>query len=77
MRAPEIDQFPAMELAKSYEPADIESRWYPEWEARGYFGAGLDTAKAEAFCILLPPPNVTGTVSYTHLDVYKRQAPFS
>ena len=66
MRAPEIDQFPAMELAKSYEPADIESRWYPEWEARGYFGAGLDTAKAEAFCILLPPPNVTGTLHMGH-----------
>ena len=68
-----------MELAKSFEPADIERRWYPEWEARGYFGAGLDTDKkpADAFCILLPPPNVTGTlhmghgfnpVSYTHLS---------
>jgi len=57
-----------MELAKSFEPADIERRWYPEWEARGYFGAGLDTDKqpADAFCILLPPPNVTGTLHMGH-----------
>jgi hypothetical protein len=32
-----------MELAKSFEPAEIERRWYPEWESRGYFAAGLDT----------------------------------
>jgi valyl-tRNA synthetase len=57
-----------MELAKSFEPADIERRWYPEWEARGYFGAGLDTDKKpeDAFCILLPPPNVTGTLHMGH-----------
>ena len=56
----------AMELAKSFEPAEIERRWYPEWEARGYFNAGLDTEKSAAFCILLPPPNVTGTLHMGH-----------
>ena len=55
-----------MELAKSFEPADIERRWYPEWEARGYFDAGLDTTNPNAFCILLPPPNVTGTLHMGH-----------
>jgi valyl-tRNA synthetase len=55
-----------MELAKSFEPADIERRWYPEWEARGYFDAGLDKNKTDAFCILLPPPNVTGTLHMGH-----------
>jgi len=55
-----------MELAKSFEPADIERRWYPDWEARGYFAAGLDTAKSDNFCILLPPPNVTGTLHMGH-----------
>ncbi|MBA4741181.1 MAG: valine--tRNA ligase [Azoarcus sp.] len=55
-----------MELAKSFEPAAIESRWYPEWESRGYFDAGLDKSKSEAFCILLPPPNVTGTLHMGH-----------
>ncbi|NLF54703.1 MAG: valine--tRNA ligase, partial [Thauera phenolivorans] len=55
-----------MELAKSFEPADIERRWYPEWESRGYFDAGLDTSNDNAFCILLPPPNVTGTLHMGH-----------
>jgi len=55
-----------MELAKSFEPADIERRWYPDWEAKGYFNAGLDTQNPNAFCILLPPPNVTGTLHMGH-----------
>ncbi|MDX8386865.1 MAG: valine--tRNA ligase [Gallionella sp.] len=60
-----------MELAKSFAPKDIESHWYPEWEKAGYFNAGLDPAKQkndtqESFCILLPPPNVTGTLHMGH-----------
>ena len=38
-----------MELAKSFEPAAIEARWYPAWESSGYFKAGLDPAKAGSF----------------------------
>ncbi len=55
-----------MELSKSFEPKDIEGRWYPHWEEAGYFKAGLDTSKKENFCILLPPPNVTGTLHMGH-----------
>ena len=55
-----------MELAKSFEPKVIESHWYPQWEQSGYFKAGLDTANQENFCILLPPPNVTGTLHMGH-----------
>ena len=55
-----------MELAKSFEPAAIEARWYPRWESSGYFGAGLDKSNPNAFCILLPPPNVTGTLHMGH-----------
>jgi valyl-tRNA synthetase len=55
-----------MELAKSFEPADIERRWYPLWESRSYFAAGADTSKTDNFCILLPPPNVTGTLHMGH-----------
>jgi len=55
-----------MELAKAFEPADIERRWYPEWESRNYFAAGVDASKADNFCILLPPPNVTGTLHMGH-----------
>jgi len=55
-----------MELAKSFDPKDIEARWYHEWENAGYFKAGLDTTKQDNFCILLPPPNVTGTLHMGH-----------
>ena len=55
-----------MNLEKSFEPKNIESRWYPKWEESGYFKAGLDPNKSEAFCILLPPPNVTGTLHMGH-----------
>ena len=55
-----------MELEKSFEPKHIESRWYPVWENSGYFKAGLDPHKSESFCILLPPPNVTGTLHMGH-----------
>ncbi len=57
-----------MTLAKSFDPAEIENRWYPQWESSGYFCAGLDTSKTKenSFCILLPPPNVTGTLHMGH-----------
>ncbi len=55
-----------MELAKSFEPAEIERRWYAKWEQSGYFKAGLDKSNPNAFCILLPPPNVTGTLHMGH-----------
>ena len=55
-----------MELAKSFDPKDIEARWYPQWEQSGYFKAGLDPNKTESFCIQLPPPNVTGTLHMGH-----------
>ncbi len=54
-----------MELAKAYEPADIEQYWRSEWEQRGYFTATLDEAKP-SFAIQLPPPNVTGTLHMGH-----------
>ncbi|MES2562527.1 MAG: valine--tRNA ligase, partial [Pseudomonadota bacterium] len=56
----------AGELAKSFEPSAIESRWYPVWEENGYFKAGLDPAKPRSYSILLPPPNVTGTLHMGH-----------
>ncbi len=54
------------ELAKSFDPKTIESHWYEFWESRGYYAAGLDQAKTSNFCILLPPPNVTGTLHMGH-----------
>jgi valyl-tRNA synthetase len=63
---------PALEsLSKSFEPAQIEAHWGPEWEARGYGMAGhkgTQVAKhgAPSFAIQLPPPNVTGTLHMGH-----------
>jgi valyl-tRNA synthetase len=54
-----------MELAKSFEPAEIEKFWREEWEKRGYFAATTDAEKP-SFSIQLPPPNVTGTLHMGH-----------
>lgn len=53
-------------LAKSFDPKTIESKWYEFWEGKGFYAAGLDTSKQDNFCILLPPPNVTGTLHMGH-----------
>jgi valyl-tRNA synthetase len=55
----------AKELAKSFDPHEIEARWYPFWESRGYFKAEFDPKRA-SFSIQLPPPNVTGTLHMGH-----------
>jgi valyl-tRNA synthetase len=51
-------------LDKSFNPGGIEQRWYQRWEAAGYFEhRNHDTP---AYCIQLPPPNVTGTLHMGH-----------
>ncbi len=54
------------ELAKSFDPKAIESQWYAFWESKGYYAAGLNPDVNDNFCILLPPPNVTGTLHMGH-----------
>jgi len=61
----DLNAAPASELAKSFDPAAIEARWAPIWEARGYFSAGTDPAKP-SFSIQLPPPNRTGILHMGH-----------
>ena len=53
-------------FSKPFNPKDIESHWYQFWESKGFYQAGLDNHKKNAFCILLPPPNVTGTLHMGH-----------
>ena len=53
------------ELAKGYEPHDVEKRWYAEWEAKGYFRAE-DTSDKKPYSIVIPPPNVTGALHMGH-----------
>src|SRR4029077_4291813 len=54
-----------MELAKSFDPHEVERRWYPVWESRGYFAHSAAAGK-RPYCIQLPPPNVTGTLHMGH-----------
>jgi len=59
------------QLTKSFEPQEIESRWYAVWEQRGYFRGGQHvepaTGRSSApFVIQFPPPNVTGTLHMGH-----------
>ena len=50
-------------MEKSFEPGHIESKWYAAWEASGDF---KPSGQGEPYCILLPPPNVTGTLHMGH-----------
>jgi valyl-tRNA synthetase len=59
-------QIPQSELNKSFDPKTIESKWYEFWEGKGYYAAGLNPEVKENFSILLPPPNVTGTLHMGH-----------
>ncbi len=51
-------------LDKSFDPAAVEQRWYSQWETRGYFRHR--DHQTPAYCIQLPPPNVTGTLHMGH-----------
>lgn len=53
-----------MELAKSFNPGQIENHWYSVWESAGYF-MPTETG-GNPYCIMLPPPNVTGTLHMGH-----------
>ncbi|MGI9219860.1 MAG: valine--tRNA ligase [Woeseiaceae bacterium] len=70
-------------MDKSYQPTDIEQRVYARWEKNGYFAAQGD---GEPYCIMIPPPNVTGTLHMGHafqdtimdaLTRYKRMMGYS
>src|SRR5262245_3312298 len=52
-------------IADRYEPSAVEERWYPEWDRRGYFGADAKS-KRKPFSIVIPPPNVTGSLHWGH-----------
>ena len=66
MTTPTQNSNPARELAKSFDPKSIESQWYAFWENNGFYAAGLKPEVKDNFCILLPPPNVTGTLHMGH-----------
>ena len=52
------------ELPKTFDPGPIEARWYAHWEAHGLFRP--DRPDAEPWTIVMPPPNVTGSLHIGH-----------
>jgi valyl-tRNA synthetase len=54
------------ELAKGYEHREVEARWYPFWQERGYFHGDENDRTRPPFSIVLPPPNVTGSLHLGH-----------
>ena len=54
------------ELAKAYESKQVESRWYQAWEAGGLFHAPEHLGGKKPYCIVIPPPNVTGALHMGH-----------
>ncbi|HEY4403927.1 MAG TPA: class I tRNA ligase family protein, partial [Xanthobacteraceae bacterium] len=56
-----------MTIDKTYQPSDVEGRIYQAWEQAGAFKAGRpERAQAEAYSIVIPPPNVTGSLHMGH-----------
>ncbi len=75
----------AGELNSVYDPKEVEEKWYRLWEEKKYFHANVDDDR-EPFCIVIPPPNVTGQLHMGHaldetlqdiLIRYKRMAGFN
>jgi valyl-tRNA synthetase len=57
------DSNPDNNLATTYDPAAIEAHWYAKWEESGYF---KPSGTGEPFTIMIPPPNVTGSLHMGH-----------
>ena len=54
-------------MDKTYNPQAIETNWYETWEQRGYFKpSGTGPGSEHSYCIMLPPPNVTGSLHMGH-----------
>ena len=52
-----------MAMEKTFQPHDIEKHWYKTWEERGYF---QPSESDDSYCIMIPPPNVTGSLHMGH-----------
>ncbi len=68
-----------MSLSTKYSPAEVEDKWYSYWMEKGFFHAKPNPGK-EPFCIVIPPPNVTGVLHMGHMlnntiqDILTRKA---
>lgn len=55
-----------MALSTKYNPSEVEDKWYQYWLKQGFFHAEANPAK-EPYCIVIPPPNVTGVLHMGHM----------
>ncbi|HIJ84738.1 MAG TPA: class I tRNA ligase family protein, partial [Magnetococcales bacterium] len=53
------------ELSKTYHPSGVEKRLYQYWEGRGFFAPVMEKG-GSSYCIMIPPPNVTGSLHMGH-----------
>ena len=54
------------QINKSYEPRDVEKKWYAAWQQAGCFAGKVNPAK-EPYCVVIPPPNITGMLTMGHV----------
>lgn len=68
-----------MQLSKTYNPAEVEDKWYKYWMDNGYFHADANSEKPK-YSVVIPPPNVTGMLHMGHMlnntiqDILTRRA---
>src|ERR1035438_9275750 len=67
-----------MEIASKYDPSKVEDKWYKYWNENKLFRSVPD--EREPYCIVIPPPNVTGVLHMGHMlnntiqDIFVRRA---
>jgi valyl-tRNA synthetase len=54
-----------MDIGSKYDPSQIEDKWYAHWMEKGYFHSTPD--EREPYCVVIPPPNVTGVLHMGHM----------
>ncbi len=65
-----LSPMPGTDIAKAYDPSQVETRWYKTWlDAKAFAGVAGDPQDKDkkAFCIVIPPPNVTGVLTMGHV----------
>lgn len=54
-----------MEISKKYDPKEVEGKWYKSWTDKEYFRPSMAKGR-EPFCMVIPPPNITGSLHMGH-----------
>ncbi|MBN1225446.1 MAG: valine--tRNA ligase [Deltaproteobacteria bacterium] len=53
-------------LSKAYNPQEIEGKWFSFWEKNGFFKADINGSNNDTYSIVIPPPNITGSLHVGH-----------